>query len=127
VIRPEQKDRQRFLDFVDREFGKIWHFEAAKAFEAELPTAFFAEHDGDIVGFSVHDVNNRGLGFFGPMGVTPSERKHGYGRQLLLASLTDLRRAGYSSAVIPWIDSIDFYRRSANAQPSERFMVLVRA
>lgn len=127
VFRPRQKDRDRFLDFVNRQFGKIWRFEAAKAFEADPPTAFFAEDHGSIAGFAVHDVNNRGLGFFGPMGVSKPLRKHGYGRELLLASLVDLRRLGYSTAVIPWTDSIDFYRKSCNAEPSERFMVLVRS
>lgn len=127
VQRPAQGERDRFLDFVNRVFGKIWRFEAAKAFEVDPPTAFYAEHQGKIAGFAVHDVNNRGLGFFGPMGVAQPLRKHGFGRELLLASLADLRRLGYQTSVIPWTDSIDFYRRSCNARPSERFMVLVRS
>ena len=127
VKRPQHSDRERFLEFVGRVFGKIWHFEAAKAFETDPPTGFYAEHDGEIAGFAVHDVNNRGLGFFGPMGVAQELRKQGYGRELLLASLFDLRRLGYATAVIPWTDSIEFYRRSCNARPSERFTVLVRS
>ena len=67
-------DADRVLAFVEREFGRIWRFEAAKAFEREMPPAFIAEDDGEITGFAVHDVNNRGLGFFGPTGVAKSMR-----------------------------------------------------
>ena len=52
--------------------GRIWRFEAAKAFEREIPTIFIEEVDGELAGFAAHDVNNRGLGFFGPTGVKES-------------------------------------------------------
>jgi GNAT superfamily N-acetyltransferase len=120
-------DAERVLAFIEREFGRIWRFEASHAFDVDPPTLFFAEHDGEIAGFAAHDVNNRGLGWFGPTGVKKSLRGLGIGRRLLLASLADLQRLGYSKAVIPWTDAIDFYRRSCGAEPAHRFVAFARA
>lgn len=112
-------DRERTLAFIEREFGKIWRFEAAKA-----ETIFIEEHDGEIAGFAAHDANNRGLGFFGPTGVRKDLRGRGIGCRLLHSSLADLRRLGYERAVIPWTDALDFYDRCCGAKPANRFMTL---
>ncbi len=124
ATRPSHADAERVLSFVEREFGRIWRFEAAKAFERELPPAFIAEDAGEITGFAVHDVNNRGLGFFGPTGVAKSMRGKGIGCRLLLASLADLRRMGYARAVIPWTDALEFYRKCCGAVPAHRFVTM---
>jgi GNAT superfamily N-acetyltransferase len=126
VRRPSHEESARVLEFVEREFGRIWRFEASKAFERELPQAVIAEENGAITGFAVHDVNNRGLGFFGPTGVAKSMRGRGIGRDLLLASLADLRRLGYERAVIPWTDALEFYRKSAGAEPLQRYAVFAK-
>ena len=112
------------LTFIEREFGRIWRFEAAKAFDRELPTLFIEEHDGEIAGFAAHDVNNRGLGFFGPTGVKKSLRGKGIGCRLLLASLADLHRLGYEKAVIPWTDALAFYAKCCGAEPAHQFIAL---
>lgn len=112
---------EAMLPFVEREFGRIWRFEAAKAFETDPPTAFV---DENLTGFAVHDVNNRGLGFFGPTGVEKSSRGKGIGCRLLLASLADLRRLGYRKAVIPWTDALDFYRKCCGAEPAHQFVAM---
>lgn len=117
-------DRSRTLAFIEREFGKIWRFEAAKAFDQTEPTIFIEEHDGELAGFAAHDVNNRGLGFFGPTGVRKDLRGKGIGCRLLLASLTDLQRLGYKKAVIPWTDALDFYGKCCGAKPANRFVTL---
>lgn len=122
--RPTHADADRVLSFVEREFGRIWRFEAARAFEREVPPAFIAEEAGAITGFAVHDVNNRGLGFFGPTGVMKSMRGRGVGCRLLLASLADLRRLGYTRAVIPWTDALEFYRKCCGAAPAHRFVAI---
>jgi len=101
------------LHFIEHYFGPIWRFEASLG-----ETIFHVEHEGQIAGFSTHDANNRGLGFFGPTGVAPEWRGRGFGRQLLLASLADLARRGYARAVIPWTEAIDFYRKACG--PSSR-------
>ncbi|MDP9194260.1 MAG: GNAT family N-acetyltransferase [Acidobacteriota bacterium] len=124
AVRPTHADADRVLSFVEREFGPIWRFEAAKAFERDVPPAFIAEEGGEIVGFAVHDVNNRGLGFFGPTGVAKSMRGKGVGCRLLLASLADLRRLGYARAVIPWTDALEFYRKCCGATPANQFVAM---
>jgi len=126
VIRPTYEDADRVLDFIERDFGRIWRFEAAKAFERDVPMMFIAEDEGAIVGFAAHDVNNRGLGFFGPTGVSASMRGKGIGCRLLLASLSDLHHLGYDRAVIPWTDALDFYRKCCGAEPAHRFVAFAR-
>ena len=113
--------RERVLDFIEGAFGPIWRFEASHG-----ATIFSVEHEGKIAGFSTHDANNRGLGFFGPTGVASDLRGRGLGRQLLLASLTDLHQHGYRKAIIPWTESIDFYRKACGARLAHRFVILRR-
>jgi GNAT superfamily N-acetyltransferase len=110
-------DDPEFLSFVEREFGRIWRFEAARA-----ETAIWIEG----IGFAVQEANNRGLGTFGPTGVAKEHRGKGYGREILMASLEDLRRRGYSRATIPWTDALDFYRKSCGAEPAHRFVAFAK-
>lgn len=125
-IRPPHADADRVLSFVEREFGRIWRFEAAKAFQREQPPCFIEEENGTLTGFVVHDVNNRGLGWFGPTGVAKASRGRGTGCRLLLASLADLHRLGCSRAVIPWTDALAFYDRCCGANPAHRYLVFAR-
>ncbi|HEX6086330.1 MAG TPA: GNAT family N-acetyltransferase [Thermoanaerobaculia bacterium] len=120
--RAERGDSERVLSFIDEHFGRIWRFEAARAFERDEPTMFVTEERGELTGFAAHDVNNRGLGFFGPTGVRRDMRGRGLGCALLLASLGDLGRLGYERAVIPWTDALDFYRKCCGAEPAHRFI-----
>jgi len=127
VRRPSHDERERVLAFVEETFGRIWRFEAAKAFDREIPTIFIAEDANEITGFAVHDVNNRGLGFFGPTGVAPTLRGRGNGCRLLRASLADLHRLGHARAVIPWTDALDFYRKCSDARPAHRFVAFAKS
>lgn len=113
--------REDVLQFIEQTFGKIWRFEASKA-----EKIFYAEAEGEIAAFAAQEANNRGLGAFGPTGVAPRFRGRGFGREVLLASLRELRRNGYSHAVIPWTDAIDFYRKSCGAQIAHRFVIMRR-
>ncbi|HUR82838.1 MAG TPA: GNAT family N-acetyltransferase, partial [Thermoanaerobaculia bacterium] len=119
-------EAEQVLDFIEKEFGRIWRFEAAKAFEEDPPRVFLTEEGGAITGFAVHDVNNRGLGFFGPTGVRKDQRGRGLGCDLLRASLADLRGMGYERAVIPWTDALEFYRKCSGALPAHRFVAFAR-
>lgn len=120
--RAAQADRDRVLAFIEEHFGRIWRFEASKAFDPTDPTLFIGEEGTRITGFAAHDVNNHGLGFFGPTGVARSMRGRGLGCALLLASLADLHRLGYRRAVIPWTDALEFYRKCSGAEAAHRFI-----
>lgn len=120
--RATHSEMDRVLDFIQEHFGRIWRFEASKAFDREEPTLFIGEEGARITGFAAHDVNNRGLGFFGPTGVAKEMRGRGLGCALLLASLADLERLGYQRAVIPWTDALEFYRRCSGAEAAHRFI-----
>ena len=72
-------------------------------------------------------VADRGLGFFGPTGVAKSMRGRGIGCHLLLASLHDLFALGYSRAIIPWTDALDFYRKCCGAETAYRFVAFEKA
>jgi GNAT superfamily N-acetyltransferase len=124
--RPGHHEADRVLDFVEHAFGRIWRFEAAKAFGRTVPPLFISEESGRITGFAAHDVNNRGLGFFGPTGVTVEMRGRGIGRALLLESLADLRGMGFRRVVIPWTDLLEFYRRACGAEPAHRFVAFAK-
>ena len=116
VERGSPPDCDRIIDFATRHFGSAWAWEVSRALENTPPTLFIVRNDdGDVAGFSAHEANNRGLGFFGPMGVDPGQRGKGSGRALLLASLSDLRTLGYAEAVISWAANAGFYEGVAGA------------
>jgi GNAT superfamily N-acetyltransferase len=124
VFRATKQTSERVLAFIEKEFGRIWRFEAGRAFENDPATLFYVEVDNAIAGFAAHDANNRGLGFFGPTGVARALRGRGLGGRLLHASLADLRRLGHESVVIPWTDALDFYRKACGAKVADRFVTL---
>lgn len=123
--RATREEAETLLDFVGREFGRLWRFEVSHAFETAEPIPLFVAWRGaEPVGFSAHDVNNRGLGFYGPAGVLSSLRGGGVGRDLLLCSLADLRERGYDRTIIPWVSSVDFYRKVAFAELDSEFQIV---
>jgi len=124
VARATEETRERILDFIEDEFSPIWRFEVGRAFDNDPATMFYAEADGEIAGFAAHEANNRGLGFFGPTGVGSAYRGRGIGARLLRASLSDLHRLGYKQAIIPWTNTIDFYRKACGAEVQERFVTM---
>jgi GNAT superfamily N-acetyltransferase len=122
VMRVTPQTRDGVLAFIEKEFGRIWRFEASNAGD----NLFYVEAEGNIAGFAAHDANNRGLGFFGPTGVARAHRGRGLGAALLRASLADLRRLGYERAIIPWTDALDFYRKACGATVAAQFVTLTR-
>jgi GNAT superfamily N-acetyltransferase len=122
VERVSSTSRDRVLTFIEKEFGRIWRFEASNAGD----NLFYVEVDGNIAGFAAHDANNRGLGFFGPTGVARAHRGRGLGASLLRASLADLHRLRYERAIIPWTDALEFYRKACGATVAAQFVTLAR-
>lgn len=125
--RAKAEEKETILAFIQREFGRIWRFEVARAFERDgLPPLFVTEENSEITGFAAHDINNRGLGFFGPTGVAKSMRGRGLGGLLLWSSLADMQRLGYRRAVIPWTDALAFYEKSCGAKSAHQFVAFAK-
>lgn len=125
VRRATSREQEQILDFIGREFGRLWRFEVSHAFEdrSAIPL-YIAWRSDEPVGFSAHDVNNRGGGYYGPAGVLSTLRGGGVGRDLLLCSLADLRDRGYDRTIIPWVSSIEFYEKVAGATLDAKFWTM---
>ena len=120
VRRAAQDDGAALYAFLDRHWPS-WKAEAAVALRNEPATLHLALRNERIVGFAASDANNRGTGWFGPMGVAPEERGSGIGCVLLHRCLDDLRAQGHDAAVIAWADNAPFYERCAGAVPTRTF------
>jgi GNAT superfamily N-acetyltransferase len=103
----------QLLEFIGKHFGRVWAFEAARAH-----ATVWIEN----AGFAAVEANNRGLGTFGPTAVIETMRGRGFGREILLAALAQLRDFGFSRAIIPWTDAIAFYAKSCGAETAHRFV-----
>jgi GNAT superfamily N-acetyltransferase len=116
-------DKAALLDFLAREFPGSW----------ELHARWHLDHGGRTGDFVVLDVDGRIEGFcnifrpgawppgpstylptsggLGPIGVSARLRGRGLGRQLLDASLRELRASGVDQCAIDWTRLVDFYAR----------------
>lgn len=74
-----------------------------------------------LIGFSAHNCNNKGTGWFGPMGTAPESRRLGIGGTLLRRCLRDIKEEGKRFATIPWVGPIGFYVHYAGAEISRVF------
>ena len=118
--RPSREDAARLHDFLAAHWP-AWTSEARVALGNRPPTLHLALRDDCVVGFAAWDANNRGTGWFGPMGVAPEERGAGIGCVLLQRCLDDMREQGHDAAVIAWVDNAPFYERCAGAVPWRTF------
>jgi ribosomal protein S18 acetylase RimI-like enzyme len=98
-----------------------WRDEVAVSLENAPPSLHVALRGKTVLGFAAWDANNRGTGWFGPMGTAPETRGLGIGRALLLRCLADIRAAGHPAAVIPWVEPVAFYEKTVGAVVSRRF------
>ncbi len=76
--RAKLKDKEKVLSFIKEKFP-AWEYEVLEAFKNNPVTLFLAEVDGEVKAFSAHEANNRGTGWFGPMGTDDSLRGKGIG------------------------------------------------
>ena len=115
VRRAKPADQDAAQAFVGLHW-QPWLREVAAAFANAPPTLYLA-FDGDrVVGFAAYDANNRGTGWFGPMGVDPAVGGAGVGRELLYRCLADLQAQGLGTATIPWVKPVAFYEKCAGAR-----------
>lgn len=114
------EDKDAVLKWVEKNFT-AWIHEVSNSFHNSPVTLFICEVKGELKAFSAHEANNRGTGWFGPMGTDPSLRGKGIGGILLLKCLEDLKNMGYVKAIIPWVGPIPFYMHYANARVERVF------
>ena len=134
--RATAQDVEPLLRCVSTHFSRTWAFEVSRALGPEMggvvaedalplpegPSVHVAlSLEGEPVAFAAHDGNNRGLGWFGPMGTLPAHRGKGLGEALLLACLLDVRDRE-EGGIIAWTGPTHFYERVCNAQQDRVFL-----
>jgi len=120
VRRAKPDDKQAVLDFIQDEWA-LWSNEVEVAFQDMQPSIHIALLNGEVKAFSAHNANNKGTGWFGPMGTHPDLRGRGMGAILLKRCLNDMKEMGLSHSIIPWVGPIDFYAWHANAKVDRVF------
>src|SRR5918998_921900 len=113
VRRAQTWESSQVRGFVARVFNERWADEIAVGFARQPVTVYVALREGRPVGFAAYECTRRN--FFGPTGVSESERGRGVGRALLLACLWGLREMGYAYAVIGGVGPAEFYERAVGA------------
>ena len=113
-------DRDRLLALLETHWP-AWIDEVEVSLQNRPPSLHIAESGGSLAGFAAWDANNRGTGWFGPMGTAPRARGQGIGRFLLLRCLADIRATGLREAIIPWVGPVGFYEASAGATVTRTF------
>ncbi len=119
-----EEDEPRFTMLATiREFAKERLADSGEADRVHRRHAqvYLALAEERVLAFSAYDANNRGTGWFGPMGTEPAARSQGIGQVLLFHCLADMAAQGHHHATIPWVDPVDFYRRCAGAAVSRIF------
>ncbi|MFW5821712.1 MAG: GNAT family N-acetyltransferase [Bacteroidota bacterium] len=120
IERIDPDDKDQLMLYISDEW-KLWEFEVKMAMQNDPPAVFIARKSGGIKAFAAWDGNNRGTGWFGPMGTHPSLRGKGLGSVLLYMCLDDMKKKGYEHSVIPWVGPVSFYSHYAGAKISRVF------
>ena len=120
VRRATPADAPALRAFLDAHWP-AWNAEVSAALANRPPTLHLALRGGALLGFSAHDANNRGTGWFGPMGTAPEARGLGIGGVLCRRCLRDLAEAGHARATIPWVAPVGFYAHHAGAHVARVF------
>ena len=120
IKRPEANEKQDVLNLVKEEW-ELWIKEVEMAFKDDPPSIHVAYYHGKIKAFSAHNANNKGTGWFGPMGTHPDLRGKGLGSILLKRCLKDMKEKEQKQSIIPWVGPIDFYAHHVNARVDRVF------
>ena len=116
VKRALATDKAGICDFVSRNFGNDapgWVNECDVSL-SRLPTScFIAVHDQNLVGFCCYDGVARGM--LGPIGVSNDCRDKGVATELLCHCLEGMKADGYAYAIIGWVSSEEFFRKTCGA------------
>lgn len=116
VRKVSNNDVINLVDYVEKNFSKEWLQTIKEAFLLSNPSIYIAlDKKGDIVGFAAFDVYKNKKCYFGPMGVSVSNRIKGIGYSLLHHCLKDMSDIGYEYAIIGGAGPIEFYEKACNA------------
>ncbi len=113
-------NQEEVLRFVGDDFT-LWVHEIKMAFRDAPPSIHVAWLNGIIKAFAAHNGNNKGTGWFGPMGTLADLRGKGIGGILLKRCLKDMKNQGHKRAIIPWVGPIEFYAHHASARVDRVF------
>lgn len=120
IRRAGPKDKADLIELLSKEWI-LWNNEVNMALRDDPPSVHVAFLHKKMVAFSVHNGNNKGTGWFGPMGTAPETRGLGLGGVLLKRCLEDMRLQGHTHAIIPWVAPIAFYAHYAGAKINRVF------
>lgn len=120
VCRARPGDVDSLMQLLD-EHWPPWKPEICQSLLNNPPTLHLALAKDRVIAFSAWDANNRGTGWFGPMGTAPGARRQGIGHVLLFRCLSDIAAAGHQTATIPWVDPVGFYEQCVDAAVSRIF------
>jgi len=115
IYRATEEDMQELFEFISTEWA-LWQNELEMAYRSNPISIHIARFKGKIKAFSAYDGNNKGTGWFGPMGTHPDLRGKGIGTLLLYLCLNDIKKQGLKTATIPWVAPISFYSQYTNAR-----------
>src|ERR1700730_6975389 len=99
--------------FIEENFSVAWADETSVGFANKPVTVVIATREGRVIGFAGYECTRKA--FFGPTGVSASERSQGVGNTLLIASLWGLRELGYVYGIIGGAGPVEFYKESVGA------------
>lgn len=116
IRKVNRNDKNGLVTFVAENFSLEWSETIMKAFSFSEPSIYIAyDHQGEIIGFAAFDIYKNKKGYFGPMGVSLTNRMKGVGYSLLHHCLKEMNEIGYEYAVIGGAGPIEFYERACRA------------
>ena len=121
IKRAELNEKQKVLDFINRVFP-AWEYEVNAAYTNNPISLHIAKlENGEVFAFSAYECNNKGTGWFGPMGTDPVHRIKKVGSILLKRCLNDMKSMGFAKSIIPWVGPIPFYMNYCNSRVQRVF------
>jgi len=99
--------------FIEENFTIAWADEVSVGFANKPVSVYIATYEAQVIGFAAYECTRRA--FFGPTGVSESQRGHGIGRDLLMAGLWGLRELGYVYGIIGGAGPKEFYQKAVGA------------
>jgi len=120
IKRADKNNKEAVIKFLTQAFPS-WLGEVNETFKNNLVSLYISIIDDKVVGFSAYDGNNRGIGWFGPMGVLPVMRGKGIGAILCELCLRDIALQGHKQSIIPWVGPVRFYSKVCNSRIDRLF------